>query len=291
MSLLAIGIALTFAHLFGHALQDPKHRLMHGYFRWLVARLPDWPGAMLLVVALPAVAIGAVQWLLADSGLALAAFLFATACLILAWGSRDLDSDVKAYLDAETDAEREAASEQLVFPYRQTAAAPGNHVVVEGVFYQGLVRWFGTIFWFLLLGGGGAIAFRLAHALLCERANRDLLQPRQEEAARRIVAIADWIPAVMTTLGLAAVGDFDRVVRAWRAHFREDRRPWLSWDSEFLPRVGRLTVVEGHTLDDAFDHDYSGRLGQVNAAMSLVWRILVFWLTVIAVLSLVRWLS
>lgn len=288
MTLLAIGIALGFAHLFGKAFQEPKHRLMHGYFRAIAARLPDWPGAMLAAIALPALLVGAVQWLLLDLQLGLAAFVFATACLILAWGSRDLDDDVKAYLDAGDDAERAAAAEQLAFSYRQPEPAAGNHEVVEGVFYQGLVRWFGTIFWFVVLGAGGAVAFRLAHAMLCERSNRELLEPRQIGSAKRIVAVADWLPAVLATLGLAVVGDFDRVVRAWRTHFRIERRPWLSWDCEFLPRVGRLTVAEGQTLDDAFEHDYSGRLGQVNAAMSLVWRILVFWLTVIAVLTLVR---
>ena len=143
----------------------------------------------------------------------------------------------------------------------------------------------------LLLGASGAIAFRLVHLLLCEQSNRGLLMPRQLGACKRLVAFLDLMPAALTTFALAIVGDFDTVFRTWKHHFVTGKRSAFSWDYEYLPEVGFRTVMRGDELEDAFSHDYDGGEGKVSLAMSLVYRTLICWLTVIAMMIIANWMS
>ena len=287
MNLLLVGIALLVAWLFGRHLHDPKHRAMHAWFKALLPRLTFslWPW---LVALIPGLIVGVLHYYLLNDGRLVWAATVSLGALIFSWGSRDLDSDVGAYLEAESDEARADAAATLTFDYRQPTECEAVSSVVEGVFYQALVRWFGTLLWFLLAGPGGALAFRFSQSLLCEVSNRHLLTPPQLDQAKRWVALLDWPAALMASLALAVVGDFDRVFGGARRFLADSS--WLTIDRDLWPRLGRLTVQKGHTLDDAFAHDFSGDLGQVNAAMSLVWRVLVCWLTVSALIYLAPYL-
>lgn len=286
MTLLVIGIGIVTAWLVGRHLQGLKHAIMHGWFALLLPRQRTrwWPW---LLVVTPGAAVAVAQWALVSRGHLLGVLVLAIVAFVFAWGSRDLDADVAGYLNADGPKARRQAGEPLVFSYRlpETAVTTGH--VIEGVFYQALIRWFGTIFWFVALGAGGVVAFRFAHALLSERDNRELMDERQLGVVNRGVALINWPPAVLATLALAVVGDFDRVLSGTRQRLKDGF--WRRFDCSVWPGVGREVVESGHSLDDAFSHDFSGKLGQVNAAMSLVWRVLVCWLTVISLISLAIW--
>ncbi len=84
---------------------------------------------------------------------------------------------------------------------------------------------FGTLFWFALAGGPGAVLFRLANtldAMWGYRSSRFLYFGR---AAARIDDILNFIPARLTALSYALLGDdWRRALRCWR----EQARAWPS---------------------------------------------------------------
>ena len=79
--------------------------------------------------------------------------------LFYAWGPRDLDLDVDAIVNArDADARRAAAA--TLWPDGARRRIDGG-ALVEAVFRNALRRWFGVLFWFLLLGPVGALLYRL----------------------------------------------------------------------------------------------------------------------------------
>ncbi|MFK7958017.1 MAG: hypothetical protein AB8B96_18095 [Lysobacterales bacterium] len=303
MKLLIALIALTLGWLAGRQLRDLKHSVIHTWF----ARLMGTSGHPLRPVVLtlvPGMAVTVLYLFLLNHGWVFSAAISALIALVFAWGSRDLDADVRQFLTAETEPNRAQAAERLLmgyFPVRQPrdlvdtetvadeSAAPDTpwpvttERLVEGVFYQALTRWFGALFWFLLAGPGGAVSFRFLHALLSEERNFQLLSPQQQAAGRRWLARVDWPAAVLASAGLAMVGDFDRVAKGGRRLSRTFG--WRNLARDVWPKLGALTVVSAP--DDAFEHDFSGAPGRVNLAMNLVWRVLVCWLTVAALVTVV----
>ena len=103
----------------------------------------------------PLLLVGLFQWVLHEPLLGLVGLLFSVLVLVYAWGPRDLDVDVEAIIDAHEPAARREAIARL-WPDGETVAADGP-ALVEAVFRNALRRWFGVLFWFLLLGPIGAL--------------------------------------------------------------------------------------------------------------------------------------
>lgn len=296
MSILVIGLALLFAHFAGVLWRPVQLRVLNAYLTRIssfVKRFKLLGGGLgvLIILLPPTILVASGQYLLQSEQQVLGAFFYSLFFMVLALGPRSLAGDVQAYLESSDESARSEAAEALAFTYRHPMSGGGRDAVIRGVFYQGLVRWFGVIFWFLLLGATGAIVFRLVHLLLCEHRSRALLTPHQVITCKRLVAVLDLIPAAFTTFALAIVGDFDTVIQTWRHHFVTGQHSALSWDYEYLPEVGFRTVMHGDELEDAFSHDYDGGPAKVSLAMSLVYRTLVCWLTIIAMMIIANWVN
>lgn len=291
MSLLIVALVLVLIHFFSPIWPGLRHRILGAVSAGIFAILErlncnNRSGLLALLLALVG-AVAYLQYLLWQQPATWPWFLFSLVLLLLAWGARDLDSDVRHFLEHCEDPELACdAAAPLIASYRKPAPASRREQTIKGVFYQGLVRWFGVLFWFLVAGAAGALAFRLPHWLLCEAEARQRLTSRQARMMKLIAAVLDLAPAALTTLSLAVVGNFDAVISAWRKHFAEERRSPLAWDYEFLPEVGYRVVCGGQDSDEAFRHDYTGARAHVATAMNLVWRSLMAWLTVVAVLIL-----
>ena len=189
MSILIIGLTLLLAQWLGRYWRRPRQRMVNvwfgrfGSFARQYALTRGTIGVFLLI-ALPVLVVGGIQYVLVSQNYLLAWLGFSLFVMLFAWGPRDLDQDVKQYLEAENENTRSILAEPLIFSYRNVHHDEGAAGVIKGVFYQGLVRWFGVVFWFLVLGAAGALMFRLAHALLCESRNRALLSQAQAATAR-----------------------------------------------------------------------------------------------------------
>jgi len=300
LTLIAVVIALALGHVapsLAAAARD--FGWYRQWLRWLDQRFPGdgfWRGRFGIVLALapPLLVVVIFQTALDKPLLGLAGLLFAIAALFYCWGPRDLDLDVEAIVSA-TDpvARREAAAKLAHVGVPPTLDASS---LVEAVFRNAQRRWFGVLFWFLLLGPLGAVLYRLT-ALAGEEDAADLPSSTRT-GARSLMAVLDWPVAQLMTLALALVGDFDTVVGAWK----DNGGASLQFDAPFLAVAGRASVrIE--LADEAMDYADDGivvpntlvaalgELPELRDAMSLVWRILLLWLAVLALFVIAGWVG
>jgi AmpE protein len=309
VTLIAAVLALVLGHLAPSlAVTVRQYGWFGDWIGWLNRQFGDgsfWRGPWGIVLALapPLVVVGLFQIALDAQLIGLAELLFGIAALFYAWGPRDLDRDVAAILDAPDAITRREAVARL--------SVDGNPLLddghlVEAVFRSAVRRWFGVLFWFLLLGPFGAIGYRLT--VLAARAGAGDSQAappgRTARGARTLLAVLDWPVAQLLTLALALVGNFDSVLAAWRA----SGGAALRLDNRFLGAVARASV-RSELAEDAADRterfdgadDESGlgtpirdslaELPELRDAMSLVWRCLLVWLATLALFVIAGFVS
>ena len=292
-------VAVVAALVLGHVAPAPvaSLRRFHWWARWLdwigthAGEGGFWQGRSGLWLALlpPVLLVLLLQVLLHDRLWGLLGLLFGVVVLVCAWGPRDLDIDVEAALDTSDPETRGARLAQLApepgVAMTEDALLPGS------LMRSALRRWFAPLFWFLLLGPVGAALYRLAERAALVEAAR--LPEENAAGARVLLQWLEWPVAQLMALALALAGNFDLVFRAWRAA-GGDR--WQV-QSGFLEAAGRA-AVRGELAEEAEDYlregepvPFAGDLAELRDAMSLVWRMLLVWLAVLALLVIAGWVS
>ncbi len=291
-------IAVVIVLIAGHALQSltALRRIdwLVDWRRYIDGLSADTESALngrtglLLIVGLPVLLIGLLQLALQHSLWGIPEFVFAVLLLFYCWGPRDLDLDVDAIVDAP-DTERKRAAAASLLP----ANAPSfdGHALIEGVFAAALRRWFGPLFWFLLLGPAGVLLYRIGALLGSDPAHADM-PSAQREAARWLLLVLEWPVAQLMTLALALAANFDAVFSAWREWHAGGAR----LDTGFLGAAARASVDIEIADDDTDVSDGNAMaatpaLLELRDAMSLIWRMLLLWLAVLALFVIARLLG
>ena len=248
----------------------------------------DGIASVLLLIVLPGSLMFWLQQVLAGRWLGLAELGLGVAVLFLCWGPRDLDADVAAAVENRESQNRRLALANLGLEHAEESAVPGR------LFHVALNRWFGPLFWFALLGAAGALLFRLTRL-----ASDPPPRPGSPMAALR--TLVDWPVAHLMALALAVVGNFDTVFAAWKRWHQADGRGWWSGSIDFLQPIAECSVVvERHEqLEQAreeaeeegepppADSEGPDPLGAaLHDAQALLWRTLISWLLVLALLLL-----
>jgi AmpE protein len=307
VTLLAVVAALVIGHMAQPLAASVRHYDWYGnWLGWLDAQFPEgsvWRGRWGLAMALvpPLLVVSLFQLALRDPLYGLAGLAFAIVVLFYAWGPRDLDLDVDAIINAGTASERRDAMARL-WPDGAPSVIDGG-ALVSAVFQNALRRWFGVLFWFLVLGPVGALLYRLT-VISCEGGLARKLPAETAQGARTLLKILDWPVAQLLTLALALVGNFDTVIGAWR----EAGGASLNLDHRFLDAAARASVRSELAEEVA---DYADELGEqagvasstaatttalpelpeLRDAMSLVWRSLLVWLAVLALFVIAGFVS
>jgi AmpE protein len=307
VTLLAVVAALVIGHMAQSLAASVRHYDWYGHWLdWLDAQFPDtgfWRQRWGLALAFAPILLGVSLFQLAlhEPLYGLVGLLFAIAVLFYAWGPRDLDLDVEAIVRASDAASRRAAMEHL-WPDGAPAVIDGG-ALVSAVFQNALRRWFGVLFWFLVLGPAGALAYRLT-VLSCEGMLARKVPVETRIGARVLLQILDWPVAQLMTLALALVGNFDTVLGAWR----EAGGASFALDHRFLDAAARASVrieLAEEAADYAEELDGTatnglptattvaalGELPELRDAMSLVWRCLLVWLAVLALFVIAGFVS
>jgi len=168
---------------------------------------------------------------------------------------------------------------------------------------------FGVFFWLLMpIGPAGAVLYRLSEymALTWNRAEH-AEHERFGAFAKRAFYVIDWIPARLTAVAFAIVGNFEDSVYAWR-HFA---RRWtdeasgiilsagggamgvrLGTPAEYAPSLPTLDpdALQANNDIDILPGDEPS-LRSLRSTVGLIWRALLLWILLLLMVSVAHWLG
>lgn len=270
MTILVVLLGLALNHLFPAVARRRNFDLLLKPARWARRRLPEPGWAVAALVVLTAVLTGLVLSAAVMGLLGLWAwFLLALAVFVYSLGPRDLDRDVQALLIGGNEPRYLKA--RRVMRLHSDAGAPE---AAAAVFRAADARWFGILFWFVVLGIPGALLYRLTRLSLHEPG----LHPAQAGYLLRLRQVLDWPVLGLMLCSAALVGDFDRMRQAWHRHRHQSSR-WRM-DPELLDEMAAAIVAP----EDAFEQG-------VRSGHQLARRMLLVWLVVLSIMLILGWLS
>ena len=287
MALIAILISLMVERLLGSMEELRRFDWFFAYHRRVAVRLAQvkWLngplGALLLLLPLiaPVVAIDyylSGVWLL--FGLA-----FAVLTLLFCFGPRDLEAEVEAFVDARARDDEESAcwhASELLGGDEVASSAEVTKRIMQNIFVEANERLLAIVFWFVLLGPGGALLYRLS----------SLLQQQQTEQAEgiyeagvRLHYLLAWLPARLCAVAYAMAGSFVEAVHGWR----EVDSSWFESSRKVLiaSGFGALRIEPGEIEDDSHACD------QVSECLALVRRAVLVFLSLVALFTLAGWMG
>jgi len=280
-------VAIVFVLLLTHFAPDLK-RLRN--FSWLRgwqdqgAAQSSAELGLLITLGLPALLCLAVQLVLRGNVFGLPSLVFGIVVLFYCMGPRDLEQDVEA-VDKAPDSDRRSEAAQALKPEEMSEPLPFRaEPLVEAAFTSGLRRVFGVVLWFALLGPVGALLYRLAHLLAYTPAHAQALPAAQQSLAQKFARLLDWLPAHLIALALAIASDFDAVLKTWRSYHAAHPQGYWSFESGFLGAIARASVDADVEAGDGHAVDTTDALVELDDAMTLIRRVLIVWLAVIAVI-------
>jgi AmpE protein len=266
-------------------------------FSWLQVWIAQWTRASgdaarprlpaILLPLLMVVVCALIQLLLGHMLFGLPAFAFGVAVLFYCWGPRDLDADIEAVLKAPDSDRRNAAVQALRPDAASVPLAFESGALVEATFDAALSRWFGVLFWFVVLGPAGALGYRVVQLMARNSAFNDGIDAAQRDVLERTARILDWAPAHLVTLTLALVSDFDAVLASWRTYHAAHDNGYFTLDLGFLGAVARAGIDADVEAGDGYATDISNPLVELADAQRALRRILVGWLALIALVALI----
>ncbi|MHB9119098.1 MAG: adenosylcobinamide-phosphate synthase CbiB [Burkholderiales bacterium] len=203
------------------------------------AKAQRWRGAAAVAVLLGGIAVPA--WAVLHA-LGAYAWPVEAVLLYLALGAASLEQhagEVRAAL-AEGDLARARERVGRIVS-RDTAALDETAVAgaaVESVLENGCDAVFGALFWFFLAGAPGAVLYRLANTLDAMWGYKNERYRYFGWAAARLDDGLNWLPARLTALSYALLGNAVSAWRCWRAQAR-------AWES---PNAGPVMAAGAGAL-------------------------------------------
>lgn len=292
MTLIAILASLLLERMLEHIQHLRRYERYHDYVSWMRERLrgESWQGrrGVLALLAPPLLATFLLQAWLCGALFGLLGLLFAVVVLVFCLGPRDLGLELAEYraaLVTDNDELATRLARGLLGTEPPEDMDAQARAVTQAVLTQANVRIFGVLFWFAVLGPVGAVLYR-AVAELCRQTAQSTVQATDEFAwaARRFAEWLDWVPARLVAFGYALSGDFEAAVLRWRTSGAGGGEHWHASAEDVLIAAGTGALDLDEDSRDNLTWDQV-----LQSALSLVWRTLVVWVFVIALLTLAGW--
>lgn len=255
----------------------------HGAVAWSVAAAPLVAGALVVYYVLlglhPILAL-AFNVLALYVTLGFRQFSHSFTGLQLAIRNGDLDRARELIGAWRGESAQHRSKEEVVrLAVEEALAASHRHV-------------FAVLFWFMLLPGpSGAILYRLAGFL----ARRWREQAAFGEFAARVYDAMEWPAVRLTAIAFAVVGDFEDAIYCWRTQAANWTDPKLG--IVLAAGAGAMGVRLGMPLaqaDGVIESRPELGLGEsadavfLDSTVGLLWRSLVVWVFLLAILSVAR---
>lgn len=314
MSFFAILIALLLEQARPLAHNNPVHGALRAWAR-LVRRNLDagetaqgWL-AWALAAGMPAVVSALIYWGLWRFSSVLA-FVWLVAVLYVTVGFRQFSHHFTDIRQALESGDERGAREKLAKWLRVEASSLPRAELLRQVIEQavlaahrhvfGVLACFG-VFWALGLGPSGALFYRMVEYLSRNWRERPDGTPStaMQQAAKKGWHVVDFVPARITALGFAIVGNFEESVATWRG----DASRFASGNDGVLlaatsgalgVRLSRtLGTEDGERGESGDEYGEMARtepqISHLASAVGLVWRSVVLWMLLLILLTLARW--
>lgn len=286
----------------------------HGWITW---------GLAVLFPALVALAIHWLLWVFVGWP---AAMLWNVAVLYVTLGFRQFSHHFTDIRDALEDGD-EARARELLAQWQQVDASelPRSEIVRHVIEYSVLAAHrhvFGVLAWYSVLaavglGPAGAVIYRLAEFVsrywrYRNRLGQQAVSEALQRAAAQTWTVIDWLPARLTALVFAVVGNFEEAIDGWRYHAQRfpndnDGVVLAATAGAINVRLGgealKVTALvsqfpefsAGEADAESADSDSTpGRepeVAHLAQIVGLVWRSVVVWMVLLALLTLARLLG
>ena len=283
----------------------------HGWLAWGFA------------VGGPSVAALIVHWLLNAFVGWPAAVLWSIAVLYATLGFRQFSFHFTQIRDALADGDEKRARDLLARWQQIDATALPRSEIVRHVIEHSVLsahrHVFGVLAWFSVLaafgfGPAGAVLYRLSEfvARYWQHKSKAHHQPVSEALQRAAVdawAVIDWVPARITAIGFAVVGSFEDAIEGWRNY-----DPVSARDNDgiilaatagavniqlggapaaaIFPAEGTQLIPGGAAdIPNESSSAQTPELAHLAVIVGLVWRTVVMWMVLLALLTLARLLG
>jgi adenosylcobinamide-phosphate synthase len=289
----------------------------HGWVAWTLA------------VISPSLVALAVHWALMLFLGWPVAVLWSVLVLYVSLGFRQFSHHFTNIRDA-LETGNEARARELLAQWQRVDATelPRSEIVRHVIEYSVLAAHrhvFGVLAWFSVLaafglGPAGAVLYRMSEFVARywrhrSRVETQLASTALQSAAARAWAAIDWLPARITALAFAVVGSFEDAIDCWRNYaqrFPNDNDGVIlaATSGAVNVRLGGEALKSAYApattpgfgssgadnMDNPTDDTEStpGReaeVGHLRSIVGLVWRSVVLWMVLLALLTLARLLG
>lgn len=323
MSFFAIFLALVLEQARPLSLNNPVYRAVEGWTGWMARTLDAgvphlawvaW-GMTTLTPALLALLLHA----LAQIGLGwLAAVLWNVALLYVTLGFRQFSHHFTGIRDALDEGDEQKAR-QLLAQWQQVQVGdlPRQEILRHVIEYSVMAAHrhvFGVFFWYAVLsviglGPAGAVVYRLAEYVQRrwqrEQATEGAVSAVLADVAQQAWKALDWLPARATALGFAIVGSFEDAMDGWRHHAQKfpgdnDGVILAATAGALGVRLGGAGLPADHPGPEgspgaapagASTPGQPAQMGHLASVVGLVWRSVIMWLVLVALLTMANLLG
>lgn len=255
-----------------------------------ITPLSEDPRARLgLLVGLPVLVLFLIQVSFESMLFGLLSLLLFIAVLLYSLGRSEFNENVAQYLmhwhNGNFQAAYHSASRLGDFQCsEQVDDYEELHNAMRSAFiYEGYQRWFAVVFWFLILGPVGALAYRITYLT----SHSDIFEGEDKRLAYRATHYLDWLPARLLCLSFSLTGNFVNSFNRF-ASVASDNKPV----SELLDdcAVAAITGFDEQVVYPT-DQEHFITFGkkQIHALQALLSRSVICWVMLIAVMQLFVW--
>jgi len=324
MSFFAVLCALLIEQLKPLPRGNPVHDALTSWMRWTGRNFDAGQAHHAMVVwcvtaLAPALAAWGIYLAIAHFSLILA-LAWNIAVLYITLGFRQFShhfTDIRDALErADEDEARRLLSEWRHLDASELPRTELLRHIIEHSLLAAHRHVFGVFFWFVVLsslgfGPAGAVLYRMAEfaSRYWAYRNRTVGEPTNERLmalSRQLFGWVDHLPARLTAFGFAVVGNFEEAVNCWR----RDAGLWKHRNEGIIlaAAAGALGIrlggsaAPGVTPDRSKTFERGGApadmeaegstpgiepvIGHLRSVVGLVWRSVVLWMLLLALLSL-----
>lgn len=326
MSFFSIFLALVLEQVRPMARQHFLHEGLRQWARWVARnvdagqQLHGWL-AWLVAVGVPSLLVLLIHWLLALSLGWFFAVAWNVVLLYTTLGFRQFSHHFTDLRDALEDGNETLARELLADWQQVDASALPRSEIVRHVIEHSIIdahrHVFGVFVWYALLsviglGPVGAVAYRVSEFTSRYWAGKSSglsaasadATPSESliQASRQAWHGIDWLPARATALGFAIMGSFEDAMDGWRNHAQKfpndnDGVILAATAGAIHIQLGGATLKpsQGADIDADLQHAQAGgdstpgrvpEVAHLAQVVGLVWRTVIMWLVLVALLSL-----